>query len=437
VIINRYDGIDLPDDACRLLIIDGLPQAYTGYERREAIALRDSEAMITRQLHRIEQGMGRGVRSRDDRCVVLLLGPKLAQLVARADVADRFSPATRAQLELSRKVAAGLVDTDIMNMLDVVLQVVTGDAGFREISREALVGVTYGSTIVAPTAAPLRAAYNAAAVGRTEAAKDSAQEAVNIALNAGDTRLAGWLGETLADYTHPLNATEAQAILTTAVERNSGVLRPVGGLTYKKVRATVEQSQQARDFLTGRYANGTELLLGVSAVLADLVWDNDRTNVTEQALADLGEHLGFTTQRPERDFGRGSDVLWVLGPSRYTVIEAKSGATGELIWKKDIDQLAGSINWCLDEYGKNSQVVPLMMHPCVTVERSGTPPPETKILTDTRLEELKQAVTAFATALASGNAFRDPAQVAAQLQQHKLTAALFVGTFTYSAQRQR
>lgn len=221
VIVNRYDGIDLPDDACRLLIIDGLPQAYTGYERREAIALRDSEAMITRQLQRIEQGMGRGVRSRDDRCVVLLVGPKLAQLVARADVADRFSPATRAQLELSRKVSADLAGSDIMNMLGVITQVVEGDAGFREISREALVGVTYGSSIVAPTAAPLRAAYNAAAVGRAETAKEMAQEAVNIALNTGATRLAGWLGETLADYTHALNATEAQAILTTAVERNS------------------------------------------------------------------------------------------------------------------------------------------------------------------------------------------------------------------------
>jgi len=98
VIVNRYDGIDLPDEACRLLIIDSLPFAYSGIERREAVALRDSEAMVTRQLQRLEQGMGRGVRSRDDRCAVLLLGPRLTQLVARADVADRLSAATRGSL---------------------------------------------------------------------------------------------------------------------------------------------------------------------------------------------------------------------------------------------------------------------------------------------------------------------------------------------------
>lgn len=190
------------------------------------------------------------------------------------------------------------------------------------------------------------------------------------------------------------------------------------------MKATAGQAQQASVFLTNAYANGTELLLGVNAVLADLVWDNDRTNATEQALADLGEHIGFTAQRPERDFGRGSDVLWVLGPRMYAVIEAKSGATGQLIWKKDIDQLAGSVNWCLDEYGKTSQVLPVMMHKFVTAERSGTPPPGAKILDDNRLPELKRAVTAFAGAIASGNAFRDPAYVATQLHQQKLRPSL-------------
>jgi hypothetical protein len=105
VIVNRYDGIDLPDEACRLLVLDGLPLALGCAELRESAALRDSQAMVTRQLQRLEQGMGRGVRSRDDRCVVLLLDERLTLLVARADLADRMSSATRAQLRLSRQVA--------------------------------------------------------------------------------------------------------------------------------------------------------------------------------------------------------------------------------------------------------------------------------------------------------------------------------------------
>ena len=70
-LINKCDGIDLPDDACRVLVIDGLPEAYSGIDRIEAAALDDTVAMTGRQLQRIEQGMGRGIRSRDDYCVVM------------------------------------------------------------------------------------------------------------------------------------------------------------------------------------------------------------------------------------------------------------------------------------------------------------------------------------------------------------------------------
>lgn len=52
--------------------------------------------------------MGRGVRSRDDRCTVLLLGSRLTHLLARPGNADYLSAATRAQIDLSRKAAPKL-----------------------------------------------------------------------------------------------------------------------------------------------------------------------------------------------------------------------------------------------------------------------------------------------------------------------------------------
>jgi hypothetical protein len=35
-LISKYDGVDLPGDACRVLVIHGLPEAYGGIDRREA-----------------------------------------------------------------------------------------------------------------------------------------------------------------------------------------------------------------------------------------------------------------------------------------------------------------------------------------------------------------------------------------------------------------
>ncbi|MFM9458164.1 hypothetical protein [Streptomyces europaeiscabiei] len=106
--VDKYDGIDLPRKACEVLVLDGLPQAYGGLTRREAIVVGDSDAMVNRQLQRIEQGMGRGVRSVNDHCVVLLKGPHLSQLIASPRYRARFSPATVAQIDFSRKIAAHL-----------------------------------------------------------------------------------------------------------------------------------------------------------------------------------------------------------------------------------------------------------------------------------------------------------------------------------------
>ncbi|MDP9868816.1 MULTISPECIES: DUF6245 family protein [Streptosporangium] len=74
VLVNKYDGIDLPKEACELLILDGVPRPMDATECREAAVLSGSSTILARQLQRIEQGMGRGVRDSEDHCAVLLLG---------------------------------------------------------------------------------------------------------------------------------------------------------------------------------------------------------------------------------------------------------------------------------------------------------------------------------------------------------------------------
>lgn len=436
VIINRYDGIDLPDDACRLLIIDSLPMAFSGIERREAVALRDSDAMVTRQLQRLEQGMGRGVRSREDRCVVLLIGPRLTQLVARADIADRLSPATQAQLQLSRRVAAELEGGAANDFIGVIMQVIEGDSDFRLLSREAVLNVTYGPAVLSPTATPLRRAYVSAASGRIAEAARYAETAVTAAKNAGDDRLAGWLGETHASYLGPVDSVAAQNTLHSAALLNSAVIRPLEGISYQKVTSASTQAEQAVLYLDEKYATGAELIVGINAVLSSLDWDNDRTDEAEDAFADIALHLGIMSQQPERDYGIGSDVLWSFGNNCYAVIEAKTGATAPLIWKKDINQLAGSVNWCSHEYGDNSVVWPVIVHPSNTIERTGTPPTGTRVMTKQKLKGFKNAVRLYIKSLAQDDGYRNATLVDKQLAYQKLTYSTLFEEYTVGARRE-
>src|SRR5213075_360576 len=97
VMVNKYDGIDLPKSACDVLVIDGLPDFRRAIDKLEEGILFGTDQILNQRLQRVEQGMGRGVRSNDDHCLVFLMGKTLINFLYRADAKNRFSAATRAQ----------------------------------------------------------------------------------------------------------------------------------------------------------------------------------------------------------------------------------------------------------------------------------------------------------------------------------------------------
>jgi replicative superfamily II helicase len=62
VLANRYDGIDLPDRSCRILILDSTPFSEHLFDRYAERCRGDSEVIATRRARMIEQGLGRSVR---------------------------------------------------------------------------------------------------------------------------------------------------------------------------------------------------------------------------------------------------------------------------------------------------------------------------------------------------------------------------------------
>ena len=109
VLVNRYDGIDLPGSACRVLAIVGLPEVAALSEYIDTSVLGESKAGLRRQMQRVEQGMGRGIRSNDDYCVVLLVGERLIRRIRSPEGVELLTATTRAQLELSRALAKQLI----------------------------------------------------------------------------------------------------------------------------------------------------------------------------------------------------------------------------------------------------------------------------------------------------------------------------------------
>ena len=81
------------------------------------------------------------MRSNEDYCAVLLLGPKLTSRLRSPEGQEMLTPATKAQLELSRKIAKNLDDPSGEEIKNVILQCLHRDPDWIKVSKKVLVGL--------------------------------------------------------------------------------------------------------------------------------------------------------------------------------------------------------------------------------------------------------------------------------------------------------
>jgi replicative superfamily II helicase len=436
VLVNKYDGIDLPGDACRLLALDGLPEALGVLDHLDTVALDGSDALLTRQVQRIEQGMGRGVRSNDDYCVVLLLGKRLTARLYPEAARKKFSPATRAQLELSDRVA-DLLGESLEQLEEVVDQCLERDQGWIAASRNALDGVEYANVgEVSAEATARRKAFDLASAERFAAAADCLQAPLDT---MGDTRMRGLLKQEAASYLHRVDPIRAQDMQRSAFEDNRALTKPREALNYVHMRKPAPQAQAASAYLGQRYDSADQLLLGIGALLEQLLPDPAPSSVPlfEQSVRELGEHLGFGAQRPELESGRGPDVLWLLGDLSYLIIECKSGSESDVIFKADMAQLSQATDWFEETYDGTCRATPLLIHPSDRLDGRASAGRGSRVMTFRSLEKLRESVEKFSAAIAVNDTYADHKAVWERLVAFGLNGEAFSQRWTASPKPSR
>ena len=429
VLANKYDGIDLPDEACRILVIDGLPDVRKKIEKLEQAALYSSEYAISRSIQRIEQGMGRGIRSNEDYCVVILMGRSLTSTLYSNRAAEKFTAATRAQFKLSEQLSEQLHGAEIEEIAETMGYCLSRDRNWVARSRAATVRATYEATgTVSGIATRRRSAFNAALTNDYVGAAAQIQEAVN---EVTDPRLKGWMLQQLAEYTHPTNRVEAQLVQSRAVALNKSLTRPIAGIQYVKLgNLQFDQAVRSADYLREAYPNPNDFVLTMNALLEALVFQPETSEQFEHSLSAVAPLIGFESQRPEKEVGIGPDVLWRLGGLSFLVIECKNGATADKVNKHDCNQLAGSMNWFQGQYDASCTAVPILIHPYNAFERAGTPHPETRVMTSQKLPLLAEALRNFTIGVVSDGRYVSPQDIARLLEALSLNAQRLVSHFT-------
>ena len=149
--------------------------------------------------------------------------------------------------------------------------------------------------------------------------------------------------------------------------------------TAADLKALAEQSnawpfEQARAIagLLAPYRVRRGLMKDFEETVARLV-PTASANQFEQALADLGRLIGFSTQRPENTGEPGSDVLWLLPGHVGIIIEAKSRKKWENPLKKEEHgQLLVSELWFRGAY-PNHTPIRASVHPTALATKASVP----------------------------------------------------------------
>lgn len=432
VLVNRYDGIDLPGDACRVLAISDLPEVTSYADLVDSEVLSGSAVNLRRQIERIEQGMGRGVRSNDDYCAVLLIGSKLASRLRSPEGLAMLTPATRAQLNLSRKMARRLGTPSIEDIKSVIFQCLERDPDWIKVSKKALVSLKADDKLRLDSGKlAIRAAFDFARADRHRDAVTVLDRAIDA---TAEVQVKAWLLSRKAAFEHALDADRAQKTLAAAHAMEPGVIKPMHGASYKKL--TPATGRQAATLIAnhrGRFIDPTAMKLFANDLCTDLRFCPDTSDKFEAAINDLAWFLGIMGQRPEKDYNEGPDNLWALSNGSFLVIECKNGVTAENgISKKDAGQLGQSIAWFGVRYPASS-AVPIIIHRERTLGPGASFVAGMRVIDPAGLEKLRKSLRAFAGQLVDADIASNATEVAKRLGQFELNADAFANAFSAPA----
>jgi hypothetical protein len=324
VLVARVDGIDLPDDACRVMLIDDLPAGYTQVERFQIEYCAMISLGATKLASRITQAFGRINRGRTDYGVFILRGRTLNNWLSDAQNCALLPDLLQKQLLLGEQISVNMIKgkggAGIMSVMDAVMSrnpdwinTYVDRIANAELPAEAKASAREKDALLTVAAnAEVRAMCEAWQSDFASAAAALADTADQAAI--ADARLAGWHNLWLGWFYHLAgDEVAAEAEYGRARSRLGTAIflpRPKS-LKLEGHRVTLRGSRFATllsESHVGRFDREIAIL---TKRFAPLSTPGSSAAQHEEATRALGEALGFDATRPDNVHRTGPDVLWI------------------------------------------------------------------------------------------------------------------------------
>lgn len=363
-LVSRVDGIDLPHDTCRIMIVEGLPSGSSLLERYQWEFLRMNNVHAVRVANRLAQLFGRINRGRNDYGAFLIQGDDLDKWLGNDRNLALLPPLLQKQVLIGREVQEAFGIDSHKHAIALIGRVLGRDEGWldyyqREVKLAELDQhqlARHNAAEPFMVAAALSEAKYAVAMWNddpTEARRELEKTVDTTAQH--DTPLGGWHALWLgAAFDREGDKEAARGAYGLSMRRlGNGMILPrqtpkAGDKTIPEMNAFGRALQSLL-----RYSHGNKFEAEVEKLTQALALiDDGDPRQAEAGVRALGELLGFTATRPDNDGDTGPDVLWCDDANpRQLGFELKTDKNNPATYfKKDISQGHDHLEWMAQTY---------------------------------------------------------------------------------------
>ncbi|MCY4184212.1 MAG: DEAD/DEAH box helicase family protein [Rhodobacteraceae bacterium] len=364
ILVSRVDGIDLPHETCRLMIMQGLPGGSSLLERYQRDSLRMGNILASKIANRIAQLFGRINRGRNDYGVFLLEGHELNVWLGTDRYVSLLPRLLQKQILLGRNVQEGLgilthegVEKTINSVLSreqtwldyYEREIRAGELNQKQVNKAKVAEQKIEDATIS------EAKYAAYLWNKDyKEARIEIEKSINK-IAAIDAPLSGWHSVWLGavyDLEHDIESADSAYVI--ARKRiGTGITLPRKSSRNTTLEITDPKNNlclSLENYLG--FAKGNNFPRGLEQVKTSFAAIKSTSNNAEESVRFLGEILGFETSRPDNDSRKGPDVLWVDDETNEVLaFELKTDKNIPTKYrKKDIGQGHNHIAWVNENF---------------------------------------------------------------------------------------
>lgn len=373
---NRYDGLDLPGSACRIVVLGGKPDAV-GLQERFLSERADADTALAERIRtRIVQGAGRCTRGPNDYAVVVVLGTDITRYFSRPENRKALEPELQAEVEFGWENSRDTNPDEIIENVEMFLEHGAswrdhGEPGVAEFRQDAEKIEPAGTTELGDAASLEVDAWQMACRGDWNHATEKLQEAARRVTSEATRGYRGLLLYIAGTWLHLGAQDDAQRSRARQLLREAGLAAKRGNwLTEMRalpgvadVPPSAEDTAAVNQILARLRGKHNPSRIGAELTEMQAGLAQNESTKYERGLTMLGAFLGADAFKPK---GQGRcDSAWLWGEAMWMTIEAKSEQDGnKMLSLRDLRQANTQLDQLAADRGRN---YPPAMSPAIIV----------------------------------------------------------------------